>query len=488
MTTSVDRGIAVEFTFPLGRYHATAAGTVVNEGEVEWPPSPWRILRALVSVWKLRCPELDERSVLPLFDTLAAPCSYALPPSTRGHTRHYLKGEKNDEESTFLTLDPFVSCARDGRVVVVWPGVEITDEQRTILAILCDHVTYLGRAESLCDARLMADDEMRAVDVNAVPDDRDDATDTDAIRLLVPNRPLDFEGLCVRLIELRRDRRRSAVVPPSARYVRYSRPRTHIVLPARRPRESAAQRVTSVRFELIGLAPDRSPVRPPLQQLVLYTSVLRDACQSAYGKANRDDSSETLSGRSGDRRAVGHTHAHYLALPDTSGRRIEGFVVWVPRGLDGAELAAVTSVQKLFGLDWISDFTPARVQMTGYGDAGTAMPELHGPSTRFVSLTPLVPGTHPKRADWRVHIEAEIRNALANRGLPDASEIAIASWGTRGFRTRRPMRGSRKQPHAAVNHPCRVELRFPEPIAGPLCLGALSHFGFGLFKPRDELQ
>jgi len=39
--------IAISFKFPAGRYHATPWGRHVNEGAVEWPPSPWRILRAL---------------------------------------------------------------------------------------------------------------------------------------------------------------------------------------------------------------------------------------------------------------------------------------------------------------------------------------------------------------------------------------------------------------------------------------------------------
>jgi len=41
--------ITLAFHFPGGRYHATPWGHQVNEGLVEWPPSPWRLLRALLS-------------------------------------------------------------------------------------------------------------------------------------------------------------------------------------------------------------------------------------------------------------------------------------------------------------------------------------------------------------------------------------------------------------------------------------------------------
>ena len=52
--------ITLKLTFPAGRYHATPWGRHVNEGVPEWPPSPWRLLRALVAVWKRACPDLPE--------------------------------------------------------------------------------------------------------------------------------------------------------------------------------------------------------------------------------------------------------------------------------------------------------------------------------------------------------------------------------------------------------------------------------------------
>lgn len=39
----------LKLRFPGGRYHATPWGHHVNEGLIEWPPSPWRLLRALIA-------------------------------------------------------------------------------------------------------------------------------------------------------------------------------------------------------------------------------------------------------------------------------------------------------------------------------------------------------------------------------------------------------------------------------------------------------
>ena|GEM_PF-6598726 len=81
--------LALAFTFPGGRYHATLWNRHVNE---EWPPSPWRILRALIAVWhrKLspgdRDPGLFEGLLasLPLHRrvTLCRPASTPIPGTT----------------------------------------------------------------------------------------------------------------------------------------------------------------------------------------------------------------------------------------------------------------------------------------------------------------------------------------------------------------------------------------------------------------------
>lgn len=489
-------GVAVEFAFPLGRYHATAAGTAVNEGESEWPPSPWRILRAFVSVWRLRLPNLDEATVTGVLDALAAPCVFTLPRAAGAHTRHYLVGEKNDERDTFLTLDPFMSCERSARMVATWPDVTLNFEQRDVLGQIAAHLTYLGRAESLCDARLL-DPDVEASPPNAAPDLPDvPGPDGEAIRLLVPDRPLNLEDLCVRLDLLRSDSKRRSVLPPSVSYVTYRRATEPPVVVARRRQRREIERVTAVRFRLAAVGPGRRPVRPPLIHALLYTSVLRAACQSVYGKRVGEGRSPTLSGRVDSVRRSGHGHAHYIALPAhlgesaaggadwVRGRRIEALLVWAPAGLDHDELAALLDVRKLFGAEWIADFRPAGLVVEGFGPSASVLPELAGPSSTFESITPVMPGTHPRvDVGWTSHVESEVRFSLAERGLPEPVAVEARPV-ARGFLTQRPSIGSlNRRPHRALNHPHRVRIEFPEAVPGPVCVGALSHFGLGLFAP-----
>ena len=64
--------VTLKLTFPGGRYHATPWGRHVNEGVPEWPPSPWRLLRALVAVWKRTCPDLTQEQVQPVLAALVS--------------------------------------------------------------------------------------------------------------------------------------------------------------------------------------------------------------------------------------------------------------------------------------------------------------------------------------------------------------------------------------------------------------------------------
>ena len=116
--------ISISLAFTSGRFHATPWGHGVNEGLPEWPPSPWRLLRALVATWKRKLSEdlLVQRELPGVLTELArqAP-QFHLPPATLGHTRHYMPWFKKGPEDKTLVFDAFVSLAPDAEVVFHWP-------------------------------------------------------------------------------------------------------------------------------------------------------------------------------------------------------------------------------------------------------------------------------------------------------------------------------------------------------------------------------
>src|SRR5437870_4280537 len=100
--------IGIRLRFLAGRFHSTPWGRHVNEGVVEWPPSSWRLLRALVAVFHRARPEgISEASVRRIVGALAEPPSFALPPATTAHTRHF--DQANDGIKffdSFVAVDP----------------------------------------------------------------------------------------------------------------------------------------------------------------------------------------------------------------------------------------------------------------------------------------------------------------------------------------------------------------------------------------------
>ena len=105
----------LEFRFPSRCCHATPLGYQVNEGTVEWPPSPWWILRAMVATWKRTLPGLAETDVKAVLQALATPPEFVLPPASTGHTRHYMPILEGSKITKTKVFDTFVAVPRKRR-------------------------------------------------------------------------------------------------------------------------------------------------------------------------------------------------------------------------------------------------------------------------------------------------------------------------------------------------------------------------------------
>ena len=107
--------LAIKFEFTANRYHATQWGRHVNEGVPEWPPSPWRLLRAIVATWRRTLPDMPNERVLPILEALASEYpEFHLPSASTGHTRHYMPNNewnrvRKDYSGSTLVIDSFVA-------------------------------------------------------------------------------------------------------------------------------------------------------------------------------------------------------------------------------------------------------------------------------------------------------------------------------------------------------------------------------------------
>lgn len=452
----------LEVSLPWGRYQATPWNRTPNEGAVEWPPSPWRLLRALYASWRTHEPSLSSELVEGLLEELTQPPSFVLPPHTAAHTRHYLPGIAHLEGvkiDTSKVINATLVTERGARFWIEWTS-DLDDDQRDGLQRLAEGVRYLGRAESIVEVRL--------VDAAGEGDRFEPGVpvDTDSIRLLTPTVPLDLAALTMTPSMVRSDRK---LLPPSTCWTRYCRPAP--ARPARSRRPTADERVQAVRFELA------ASVLPSRFEAVTLADVAHRALV-----ARSDGTSATLRGRDDQGRRLSglHGHAHYLPIPDRldgGARRITGFLVWAPDGLIGDDLATVRRLHSL--RSWrLDESGVGRMVVVGEGSPEVIAPEVAASSTIWESVTPYVMTRHHK-GTLADRLRTDVCIELRHRGLPDEVEVTQVPGPWLKFRRYRKGREGITAQRPAFG----LRLTFPTSVAGPLALGQLSHFGLGMFRP-----
>ncbi len=473
--------IVVHVSYPFGYVHATPWGTHVNEGAVEWPPSPWRLLRALVATWHTRCPDLTAEDVVPVLDALADAPAVRTAPRTEASIRTYLPAEGFRSGSTKpdvdLAIDSFAAVAPDTGVAYRWTA-DLKAGERETLARLIDALPYLGRAESVCEATVGFDDAggewLEPVD---------DATGV-GTRTLVPTTPLDLEELCVSIRTMRKGGR---LHPSGATWVRYAVPRP-LISASRPARAVKPQVVRAVRLALRPVAQGSAPVS--IRQTIVVAEAMRAAAMSQYGSAHGRGVSEMLAGKDTEGTPlVGNRHAHWLPLDLDGDRLLDTVLVWAPDpgGLGEQEVAALGAIRRLrlHGGDGLGGERSLAVGFEASGeladlDLGGAV----GSAARWTTATPFLPQRHRKGEPMDDFLADCVRRELSTRGVdipfilePDRR----TSWGS----FRRYRRAERLR-HARPGY--GFSLVFEQPVGlsdgGPLCIGSLSHFGMGRFVTR----
>lgn len=437
--------IGLAIRFPAGRYHATPWGAHVNEAAVEWPPSPWRLLRALVSAWHRTAPYLPAEEVRGLLETLAEPPRYRLPAVASGHTRHYMPdgGHRRDvRPSQNLVFDSFLCLDPEEVLTVAWE-VELSPAQIGAFRRLAAGVTYLGRAESWCDVEVV-DGPVEDLETSpAVPGEV--RPGQEVVRLLAPEAPLDLRALEVTTAELQGGRRKLKD-PPGTRWVRYALPAT-----ARRRPWRPTPRPRRVEAHAVIWALDGRPL-----PLLSHVGDVVEAVRAAVG-LRQDDETGPI---------------HVLAYPsgaDTESRpvRIDRVVLWAERGFSARELAIACRLGPFTAPGLSSSQVPL---LLGYDRGGRAIDLLFGPARTWRSITPIVETWRRQRLHREGPVETLdpaqiVAGSLAAHGQPTSVRPAAG-----------PVRWLEFRRGAAIG--ARVE--FAAPVRGPV-VAARQPPGFGLF-------
>jgi CRISPR-associated protein Csb2 len=501
--------IGISMTFLAGRFHATPWGHHVNEGVVEYPPSPWRLLRSLVATFHRARPEgVSAEQLTRIVDALAAPPVYRLPHAATAHTRHYDAANGGIKFfDTFLSLDP------NAAVIWLWKDAELDTADRIALASLLESLGTFGRAESWCEATLLDDAKALAYFTGeAATHDMRDAAPLDAgdllkehepVRVLMPN-SVGAELMNALLDETAAMRKRRQLDPPGSRWMTYTRP-----LDLLTPRHTKISRPTHTEKVMIARFALDSNVLPLVQDTLPFCETVRWAVLKLRKAIPGAPFSEVLTGKEADEQTPlkGHAHAHYLATDENGDGRIDHITVYAARGFSPYDLEALGSLRKLYRH---GETHTVFAVLVGHGDAedfrvkdfrerkpigDQDVATLLQPSRRWRSVTPFVLPRFAtrgagKRARPRDMPVEQLKREAHLRGLPEiirwrsgddidelkgytAKDRPLVRW--LEFETRR-FNGSTGYGVAGF------EIEFAEEVNGPLALGFGSHFGLGLFE------
>ena len=329
--------VVIAARFPFGRYAATPWFRSRREhvANVEWPPSPWRIARALVAtahrIGQIQGCDLVDDTVALVSKLATREPHYQLPPATEVVYAQWMPqlefddspgaSQRSENGHTLLALSP------ERELRVRWPEVEgINKKELDLLRRLLVATPYLGQSVSICSLELRNSWPERQVDETiAVPKSAEsELQGADGarvvIRLLAPEPTVTRQELEVSTGD---GLVKAMPAPAGSRWVEYVR------LTPRRPRPRHEVRVMGVIHRLEGsLRPAvRGPYHPEvggraaLRPSPPIETLLSRACGSLPGDARVLLADDDLDGRAERifiqfREALAtHRVAHVLAPP-----------------------------------------------------------------------------------------------------------------------------------------------------------------------------
>lgn len=534
--------------FPGRRYHATPWGSHVNEGLIEWPPSPWRLLRALLAtgyqtdLWNKDGPlDIGQSLIYKLASVLPR---YRLPCVIGTHSRHYMPlGKfKNHREETTLRFDTWAQVM-GGVLAIIW-DVELSKEESDLLEGLAERLGYLGRSESWITARLARSSEISLNDYNCYPSDAVPAPGWQQVSVMAPMIPTEYDKWRRSIIESgpeslpvldgtrkkpgKQAKKMSHSVekfmefyppdlisclkietswlherkwsqPPGSRRVFYhctsdalesAAPYLHFNAPPTAPVESMLLSInTSSRND---------HALPPITHTLPQAELLHRALVKLVAGKNMDFS-KVLIGRGKDRKPLRgrHEHAHILPLDLDEDGHLDHFLIWASMGLDASAQEAVRTLRQTYTK---GRGDPLRLALAGSGSIqemrslpgkyGKGLRSVLGPiegSPAWTTQTPFVPPRHLKKRGKNT-IEGQLNAELASRGLPEPVSVWLIDphKEIRCLRHRHFIRARTQGPKPPIDCGFSIGLRFSEPVKGPISLGYASHFGLGLFIAESQ--
>jgi CRISPR-associated protein Csb2 len=523
----------LQLSFPGGRYHATPHGFHVNEGHIEWPPSPWRLLRAFVAVGftKLLWSEVPDTARRLLDKLASSPPMYHLPPAATAHSRHYMPigGLDKGREKTSLVFDTWADVA-DGVLQVQW-DCPLADDESAVFSDLVAGLGYLGRSESWVVGEVI--DSVPANLFNAVPHSNGSHRGRDweqvtVLGTITPTQYVEWRTVEVnRILEqfplpegrkkppqkLLKDREKSVEPypidlidclmkdtawwkshgwngPPGSQTLLYWRRRDLLqVGPPTTTRRHEPPRVSAMLLALT--TPSGSKSALPACTRTLPQAELFHRALIGLAAAGENICCPELTGLDEMGRPLqsGHSHAHVLPLDLDRDNHIDHVLIHAPMGLGSLAQNAIRKLRRTWtkggvgelqlALAGIGNLEEFRLTQPPYKLAVDALLGGTQGAAVWISQTPYIPPRFLKQHGKNT-LEGQVRSELSSRGIATDCEITVLADESRRFRhyIRSRKRGATPPPQDLG---LALRIQFANPVTGPISLGYAAHFGMGQF-------
>jgi len=224
----------------------------------------------------------------------------------------------------------------------------------------------------------------------------------------------------------------------------------------------------------------------PGRRIADVTAALKAAVMSRYQRLHGDPLPLELHGHGFD--GTGYEIARYLALPNVGYRysdgRIHGAAVWLPNSCDDTTIkrtrTAARSIKTLQTANLNTEVAP----WAGESRPAAARPRRWRRRSR--AWTTAVPAIHERYGKLNI---AEIQRWCRHAGLPEAVWFRSARVPlVPGALSLHPLEVQRadKRSRDRSKPYSHIEIRFEEPVPGPVVIGGGRSRGFGLCIPTDD--
>ena len=490
--------LVLEFGFPAGRYHATPWGRNVNEGVEEWPPSPYRLARALVDTARRRRPAWPESRIRSLLTPLVNPVGFLLPPARASHVRCYMHSNQPDASKKQKIFDAFVALQPGEQLLAAFDG-DPGPEVRRDLEDLLSELSYLGRSESWVRARVYEPEA--PIGLNCVPaNGSGDPEGMDRVPVAClrteeayeasspkPGRTTGkgqkarketfswLDAICLSTADLLVEGWSS---PPAQEQRDFLRAKTALA-----PPPTPRARMSQHEFHRARYALDPR-VLPSVTDTVPFAERVRSYLMGIHRRIMNGDPSAVsmiFSGKDTNGEAAwGHEHVFYLPLDEDGDGRIDHLEIRSGRAFEPSELAALDRLRSVHH--------PKRPEGVDLVLVSLSAERASSRHTRWQSVTPVVLARHHRkgRGPFWAWAQEEIARECRCHGLPTPVTVQWVPGIVRKGRNLRWSQFVRSRKNQQPRQGIGCILTFAEPMPGPFALGALCHFGLGQFVPAAE--